>query len=143
MSRVITPTVGRKVWYRPSKSDQTGPVPMQTASDPTDTTNRQPLDATVISVWGDRMINVLVTDIMGRQFPVLSCTLLQPGEEPAVDLDGKPVGRYCEWMPYQVATAVPACQGDRCGATDGVSHSAECVAEASVIQGWSQSSSPA
>ena len=94
---IIKPTVGRKVWYRPSKSDQTGPIPMQAATG-------QPLDATIIAVWGDRMINVLVTDIMGRQFPVLSCTLLQPGDIVSVDAEGMPVGRYCEWMPYQVAT---------------------------------------
>lgn len=105
MSVVISPSVGRKVWYRPSKSDQTGPVPMQTATDPTDTTKRQPLDATIISVCGDRMINVLVTDIMGRQFPVLSCTLLQPGDAIAVDAQGAVIGRYCEWMPFQVGQA--------------------------------------
>lgn len=92
MSQVIKPTVGRKVWYRPSKQDQTGPVPMIVAGN-------QPLDATVIAVWGDRMVNVLVTDTMGKQFPVLSVTLVQPG-------DAYPEsGRYVEWMPYQVATA--------------------------------------
>ena len=49
MSVVISPSVGRKVWYRPSKSDQTGPVPMQTATG-------QPLDATVIAVRKGRDI---------------------------------------------------------------------------------------
>lgn len=92
MSQVIKPTVGRKVWYRPSASDVVGPVPMSVAGD-------QPLDATVIAVWGDRMVNLLVTDIVGRQFPVLSCTLLQDGDErPAA-------GRYAEWMPYQQGQA--------------------------------------
>lgn len=98
MSKIIKPTVGRKVWYRPSKSDKVGPIPMVTAGD-------QPLDATIIAVWGDRMINVLVTDTMGKQFPVLSVTLIQPGDNPVVDAEGVPVGRYCEWLPYQVATA--------------------------------------
>jgi hypothetical protein len=101
MSQIIKPTVGRKVWYRPSQGDKLGPIPMQASTG-------QPLDATIIAVWGDRMINVLVTDIVGRQFPVLSCMLLQPGDTPLTDLGGAPVGRYCEWMPYQVATAAPA-----------------------------------
>lgn len=98
MSQVIKPTVGRKVWYRPSKHDKLGPVPMNAAGG-------EPLDATVIAVFGDRMISVLVTDIMGRQFPVLSVDLLQPGDEPRKDADGNVIGRYCEWMPYQVGQA--------------------------------------
>ena len=96
--KIITPTVGRKVWYRPSQFDKTGPVPMQAIKD-------QPLDATIIAVWGDRMVNVLVTDIMGRQFPVLSVTLKQEGDTMAVDAEGKEIGRYVEWMPYQQGQA--------------------------------------
>lgn len=104
MPQVIKPTVGRKVWYRPSKHDVVGPVPMMTAGSVVHGT-AEPLDATVIAVWGDKMINVLVTDTMGRQFPVLSVTLLQPGDEPARDADGNIIGRYCEWMSYQVGQA--------------------------------------
>jgi len=98
MSKVTTPTVGRKVWYRPSPADKMGTFPMLTAGD-------QPLDATIIAVWSDRMVNVLVTDTMGKQFPVLSCTLLQEGDEPAKDIQGNPVGRYVEWRPYQKGQA--------------------------------------
>lgn len=108
MSEVIKPTVGRKVWYRPSKYDLTGPVPMVMAGPQDQPEVAQPLDATVIAVWGDRMINVLVTDTMGRQFPVLSVDLLQPGDEPKKDAEGKVIGRYCEWMPYQVGQAKAA-----------------------------------
>jgi hypothetical protein len=100
-STVIKPTVGRKVWYRPSKHDQQGPVPMQCAVG-------QPLDATVIAVHGDRCVNVLVTDMVGRQFPVLSVTLVQDGENPPADSEGVPVGRYVEWMPYQKGQAAKA-----------------------------------
>lgn len=103
-SKVITPTVGRKVWYRPSASDLTGPVPMAASRAP----DAQPLDATVIAVWGDRMINVLVTDSAGKQFPVLSCDLLQSGDEPHKQADGSTCGRYCEWMPYQLGQAKAA-----------------------------------
>lgn len=89
---MIKPTVGRKVWYRPSNPDQAGLHGMKVNGD-------QPLDATIIAVWGDRMVNVLVTDIVGRQFPVLSCWLVQEGDE-------KPEGgRYVEWMPYQQGQA--------------------------------------
>jgi hypothetical protein len=93
MSAVIKPTVGRKVWYRPSDFDKAGPVPM-TVAGPVD--DQHPLDATIIAVWSDRCVNVLVTDIAGRQFPVLSATLVQEG-------DPKPEhGRYVEW-PTKVA----------------------------------------
>lgn len=93
-AKIITPTVGRKVWYRPSKGDQMGPVPMQATSD-------QPLDATVIAVWGDRCVNLLVIDMVGRAFPVLSATLVQPGDVPPE------TGRYAEWMPFQQGQAKP------------------------------------
>lgn len=97
MSNIITPTVGRKVWYRPCANDLIGPIPMCGSMAP----GAQPLDATVIAVWGDRMVNVLVTDSIGKQFPVLSVTLLQDGDEPPKDAEGKVVGRYVEWMPFQ------------------------------------------
>lgn len=102
---MIKPSVGRKVWYRPSKFDLLGPGAMQTACDQADTKLRAPLDATVIAVWGDRMVNLLVTDIVGKQFPVLSCTLLQDDDKPTVDAEGAVQGRYAEWMPYQVGQA--------------------------------------
>lgn len=105
MSKVITTSVGRKVWYRPSKNDLTGPAPMSMAGPQDQPEKAQPLDATVIAVWSDRMVNLLVTDTMGKQFPVLSCTLLQEGDEPAKDVEGKPIGRYAEWMPYQTGQA--------------------------------------
>lgn len=94
---MIKPTVGRKVWYRPSKSDQTGPKPMVTAN--------QPLDATVIAVWGDRCVNLDVIDVNGNHFPVTSCLLLQDDDQPQRTEDGEIVGRYAEWMPYQTSQA--------------------------------------
>ena len=105
MSKVIIPTVGRKVWYRPSKNDMIGVGAMQTCFERGDTTKLQPLDATVIAVWGDRMVNVLVTDTNGKLFPVTSCALIQPGDAIPMDTDGKPIGRYVEWMPYQQTQA--------------------------------------
>lgn len=101
MSNVITPTVGRKVWYRPSKHDVIGLGAMYCSAPQDEPAKGKPLDATIIAVWGDRMVNVLVTDVAGKQFPVLSVTLLQDGDEPPKDAEGKVAGRYVEWMPYQ------------------------------------------
>lgn len=104
MTNTIIPSVGRKVWYRPCENDLKGPVPMAVlGSIAADTA--QPLDATIVAVHSDRMVNVLVKDAYGRQFPVLSVTLLQPGDCPAVDGKGRPCGRYVEWMPFQVSQA--------------------------------------
>lgn len=98
---MIKPTVGRKVWYRPSSHDALGPIPMSFSHD-------QPLDATVIAVWGDRMVNVLVVDVYGRLFPKLSVMLLQDDEKPQTDNEGKVMRGYVEWMPYQQGQAKPA-----------------------------------
>lgn len=96
MGRLIVPSVGRKVWYRPCENDLKGPIPMATVKD-------QPLDATVIAVWNERLVNVDVIDITGRHFSILSCDLLQEGEEPKTDANGNATGRYCEWVPYQLS----------------------------------------
>lgn len=91
----IKPTVGRKVWYTPSENDFKGPKPMHVVGSGE---GQQPLDATVIAVWNDRVVNVLVTDILGNQFPVMSCMLVQEG-------DPKPAGHFVSWTPYQVGAA--------------------------------------
>ena len=100
---MIKPTVGRKVWYRPSEGDLVGPLPMTMAGNPR--YNPQPLDATILAVWGDRCVNVLVFDIMGKPFTKAAVTLLQEGDKPACDIDGSPVYGYVEWMPFQQAQA--------------------------------------
>lgn len=92
---MIHPSVGRKVWYRPTLFDKAGVGAMQVAGD-------QPLDATVIAVWGDRMVNLLVIDIAGKAFPKLSTTLLQDEDLPPPVTGG---GGYAEWMPYQTGQA--------------------------------------
>ena len=99
----IKPTVGRKVWYRPSDFDVSGPGAMNVSGRPL--ASSPPLDATVIAVWSDTCVNVLVTDITGKQFPKLSVTLLQPGANPPQDVNGNYMGGYVEWMPYQAAQA--------------------------------------
>jgi len=99
MSVVTTPTVGRKVWYRPSSQDFTGPRPMIAAG-------TQPLDATVIAVWGDRCVNVSIIDVLGNQFVKASIRLKQADDDnPLEDDHGRPLQGYVEWMPYQKVQA--------------------------------------
>lgn len=98
---VITPTVGRQVWYRASSHDQVGPKPMIAGAETAGSTKRKPLAATVTAVWGDRMVNLLVIDAHGSLFPKQSVTLLQEGDKPELDFDGDERGGYAEWMPYQ------------------------------------------
>jgi hypothetical protein len=86
---MITPTNGRIVWFRPQDGD--------TAIQQHDI--RQPLAAQVCHVWGDRMVNLLVTDRNGTTHAQTSVQLLQ-------DDDLKPEGgRFCFWMPYQKGQA--------------------------------------
>ncbi|MBT9493876.1 MAG: hypothetical protein IV107_16375 [Paucibacter sp.] len=102
---LIKPTVGRKVWYRASAHDQTGPVPMSAQSETAGNPKRAPLDATVIAVHGDRMVNLLVIDVYGKMFPKLSVTLLQEGDLIPMDAAGNEIGGYAQWMPYQAGQA--------------------------------------
>lgn len=97
---IIKPTVGRKVWFHPNGSTQLEkPEASEYTVDFTFSNGDQPFDATVIYVWNDRMVNLLVTDHRGRQFAATSVTLVQPDVLPPA------VGHYAIWMPYQVATA--------------------------------------
>lgn len=89
---MIKPTVGRKVWFWPNAYFQTGPNAMSASS-------KQPLDATIVFVHGDRMVNLVVFDSNGKMFPVTSMTLKQEGDELAEGM------AYAEWMPYQINQA--------------------------------------
>lgn len=61
--------------------------------------NEQPLTAQICCVWGDRMVNLLVTDHNGDTHKRTSVMLLQPGDTPPVEQ------RYCQWMDYQLGQA--------------------------------------
>lgn len=88
----ITPTIGRKVWFRPLGIGYTdaGPVHSLDAD--------QPMDATVIHVHQDGTVNLLVVDHMGCIHPMRGIALRQADDE-------APSQPYCEWMPYQVSQA--------------------------------------
>jgi len=91
---VITPTVGRKVWYRPARTEGIA------------RNGEQPLDATIVSVHNDRTVNLVVFDATGELHKRPGTLLLQ-GDEQYV-----PVTGYCEWMPYQVGQAKAAITED-------------------------------
>lgn len=64
---VITPTVGRAVWYYPANHP----------------TGEQPLAATVAHVWSDTCVNLGILDANGRPMlnPPTSVLLVQEGNE--------------------------------------------------------------
>lgn len=84
----ISPTVGRKVWYRPFGHNRTELGVWD---------DSQPCDATVTYVWHDRMVNLRVTGPAGAVKQHNSVMLLQDDmQPPALEHGG-----YAEWMPYQ------------------------------------------
>lgn len=80
---MIKPSIGRKVWFFPATGDQS------TRHDD------QPMDATVVYVHNDRMVNLGVRDHNGNSSGRLSVPLLDEGEAPPEH------GYYAAWMPYQ------------------------------------------
>ena len=86
---MITPTVGRVVWFCPHVTDKEMQV-----HDP-----RQLCNAHIVYVWNDRTVNLAVHDQNGTPFARTSVRLLQ-------DDDLKPEqGFFACWMPYQKAVA--------------------------------------
>ena len=81
---MITPTVGRIMWYWPVK-DQRGD---------------QPLAAIVAHVWGNDMVNLCVFDQNGTPSSRTSVPIVQDGS-PYIAGDSP----YAEWMPYQKGQA--------------------------------------
>lgn len=89
---MITPTIGRVVWFTPSVNDDTR------------FDVKQPLAAFVTYVWQDRLVNLTVFSQDGTTPPAqkTSVTLLQ-------DDDLKPeTGYFASWMPYQKGQAAKA-----------------------------------
>ena len=82
MSQVIIPTVGRKVWFRPNGTTSLQRAGTQgVAIAPLAIIDNAPLDATVVYVWNDRMVNLLVLDHYGNPFTATSVTMVQPDED--------------------------------------------------------------
>jgi len=83
---VITPTVGRIVWYWPLVNDGYDPV-------------SQPFAAIVTFAFGDRMINLTAFDHAGNVETHTSVQLAQEGDPVPTH------GGYAQWMPYQLGQA--------------------------------------
>lgn len=89
---MITPTVGRIVWFHDETCLDPAPIARITG---------QPSAAIITAVWGDRMVNLAVFDGNGKIHPRTSITLVQPGD--ACPPPG--CAQYCEWMPFQKGQA--------------------------------------
>lgn len=87
---VIAPSVGRKVHFYPNG--------VNFHSTPYCIDPSVPMDADVVYVWGDRMVNLNVRDHIGQVHAFTSITLRQPD-------DAIPSGAYAEWMPFQAQQA--------------------------------------
>ena len=93
----IKPTVGRRVWFRPSAQFlERNPTVTQLGSG-------QPMDAGIVYVHHDHMVNLAVCDHVGRTHMVPSVPLLAGQWEPSDD-----DYMVCEWMPYQKGQAAKA-----------------------------------
>ena len=91
-STVIKPTIGRRVWFRPSAAFLAS-NPILTQFNP-----EQPMDAGIVYVHHDHMVNLIVTDHVGKTLAVPSVPLLAGHYVADEDTD---VYCCCEWMPYQ------------------------------------------
>ena len=90
----IIPTNGRVMLYWPVPNERAVIVQHDT---------KQPLKCDVCHVWGEDLVNVLVTDSNGRQHIRTSISVVQEGGPwRAEDLGGQP---YVTWMAYQVDQA--------------------------------------
>jgi hypothetical protein len=80
---MITPTVGRVVWYHAPGAAQ----------------GAQPQAAIIAFVHNDRLVNLHVIDPNGIASGATSVPLIQEGDNISLS------GFYCEWMPYQKGQA--------------------------------------
>lgn len=99
MSQVITPTIGRKLWYYPSKYDY---EPEFAGAELTimEVIDGQPCDANICYVHNDYKVNVTVADHVGDIHSRRHVPLVQPGGHIP------PMGGYATWMPYQIEAAL-------------------------------------
>lgn len=84
---MITPTIGRIVWFTPAKGDADLDF------------GGQKLPGVVSYVHSDGMVNLAVFNSNGASFGRTSVKLLQDDEV------GSESGYYAEWMPYQKQVA--------------------------------------
>ena len=90
----ILPTVGRVVWFTPSR--------LFTPPDFLLIDRDKPCSAMVAYVWTDNLLNLTVSDHYGKTFNMTSVQLVQADEPRPAN------GHFCEWMPYQVGQKAKA-----------------------------------
>lgn len=84
------PTVGRKAYFEPPLNGifvVNGP---------------EPLDATVVAVHGNGLVNLVVFDAIGNMHTPRNIPFLQDGEKITNDYS---ISGYAYWMPYQIKQA--------------------------------------
>lgn len=92
--KIIIPTIGRRVWFRPD--------PRVGSSGFICHDDTVPMDAGIVYVWNDQLVNLDVCDHAGNHHAITSVPLIQsPFDAPAE-------GQYCEWMPFQKGQAKAA-----------------------------------
>lgn len=92
----IKPTIGRAVWFRPGAAFLAA-NPLFTQFNPL-----QPMEARIVYVHHDHMVNLMVSDHVGCAWPVPSVHLLAGQYDPEQDAD---LYACCEWVPYQKVQA--------------------------------------
>lgn len=95
---MISPTIGRRVWYWPSDYDR-GLLEYKPDSIMTIGDKGQACDAGIAYVHSDRLVNLSVADHNGAMHTRASVRLLQDDEK-APEYES-----YATWMPYQKANA--------------------------------------
>lgn len=90
MSTVISPSIGRRVWYWPNASDLNAGMQFN---------GTQPCDAGICYVWSDHLVNLTVADHNGHMHRRTSVRLLQGGAT------ANPGEAVAAWMPYQQGQA--------------------------------------
>jgi hypothetical protein len=103
---IITPTIGRRVWYWPSEAEYQASASNRTMVEPAMLLNDrdQPCDAGICYVHTDGTINLTVADHTGAMHARRSVPLLQ--DDAARDPNGL-IG-CAAWMPYQKTQASKA-----------------------------------
>ena len=104
---MIPPTIGRKVWFHPAIAQMETVPANGNFSRRVDLINlsidRDPrnifMDATIVYVHNDRLVNLLVTDHVGHQHQMSDVILLHDGY--LFDI----CDAYCKWPPHQVGQA--------------------------------------
>ena len=85
---MISPSIGRKVWYWPVNDTSLVQYSPSVA-----------LDATVIYPWGDSCVNLRITDHAGVTH-IRTSVFLHQG-----DVESRPSSSCATWMPYQMGQA--------------------------------------